>query len=116
MGASNMIFPDGTTLQEYLDQITGINGTSFTIDKDNTSAGVSTSINFNRGSTEASDAQLKWNETIDKFEFIQTTGVLADISVDKIYLGNDNTYVDKNGSGDLELHVASGKAFKFVVG
>ena len=53
--------------------ITGISGTSFTLDQDNAGAGVTQQLYFNRGSTQG-DQQLQWNETSDKFELFQDSG------------------------------------------
>lgn len=72
------IFLDGvvkTVLTEDITSldITGINGTSFTLDQDNTGQGVTQEIYFNRGTTQG-DQQLRWNETSDKFELFQDQG------------------------------------------
>ena len=53
--------------------ITGINGTSFTLDQDNTGQGVTQQIYFNRGTTQG-DQQIRWNETLDKFELFSDQG------------------------------------------
>ena len=53
--------------------ITGINGTSFTLDQDNTGQGVTQEIYFNRGTTQG-DQQIRWNEILDKFELFSDQG------------------------------------------
>ena len=53
--------------------ITGINGTSFTLDQDNAGQGVTQQIYFNRGITQG-DQQIRWNETLDKFELFSDQG------------------------------------------
>ena len=53
--------------------ITGINGTSFTLDQDNAGQGVTQQIYFNRGTTQG-DQQIRWNETLDKFELFSDQG------------------------------------------
>lgn len=61
--------------------IAGIEGTSFILDQDNIGAGVSSSLRFNRGSTDG-DAAIWWDETDDEFQFESDIGVtFADIRV-----------------------------------
>ncbi len=54
----------------------GTDSTSWTLDQDNTGAGVDTSLIFNRGTTD-DDAELRWNETDDRFE-LYADGVAED--------------------------------------
>lgn len=58
---------------------TGTTGTSFTLDSDNSGAGVDTQYRHNRGSDDAEDAASEWDETNDRFNFLtqHTTGTLA---------------------------------------
>lgn len=48
---------------------TGTDSTYFVLDQDNTSAGASSELDFNRGST-AADAVIRWNETNDRFDLL----------------------------------------------
>lgn len=113
-------FPDGTKLSDlatiaYVDAITGINNTYFTIDKDNAGAGASQSLRFNRGST-AGDAKLLWDETNDRFELQSDADgpTLGDLKLDRLTLGNNSVYIERNSlTGDMEFHTASTDYFVF---
>ena len=104
---------------------TGTDSTTFTLDQDNTGAGVDTALDFNRGST-GGDARLKWDETNDRFVlYEETPAILAEMRTKQldvqVQVNFDDTtgtvYVKKNGTtGDLELHVATGDCVKIVVG
>ncbi|MFA6450329.1 MAG: hypothetical protein WCX65_12720, partial [bacterium] len=60
------------------------NGTpfpTFTLDQDNTAAGVEQSLAFNRGSSSANDAMLTWDEANDRFLLLMQPGVYAALSL-----------------------------------
>ena len=112
ISADDIEFPDGSSLKDFLDAITGINGTSFTIDADNAGAGVDTHLRFGRGAT--GDAQLMWDESEARFELQSVTGTLADLKIDRLILGNNSVYIKRNSTtGDLEFHTASSDNFVF---
>lgn len=76
--------------------IAGIEGTSFILDQDNIGAGVSSSLRFNRGSTDG-DAAIWWDETDDEFQFESDVGVtladirVANIAANKVVTGDHGT-------------------------
>lgn len=88
---------------------TGTTNTSFTLDMDNQSQGVSTIINFNRGSTQ-NDSQLKWDEVNDQFcllidaisEAKATLNVLSLISYGNIEFSGVGTHYIKHSSGSSQ--------------
>jgi hypothetical protein len=93
---------------------TGTDSTSFTLNQDNTGAGVNAAFVVNRGTSGSSThkARLVWNETDERWEF-GAEGMLAPVKVSKIYIGNSSNYIYADGSGNMVLHVANGKGFKF---
>lgn len=85
----------------------GTSGTNFTLDYDNSGAGASQTITFNRGSTGTVDAVLTWDETNDVVEFNfplqstlnvfnQGTGQLTDGSA----AGKTVSYMDDSPAGE----------------
>ena len=76
--------------------IAGIEGTTFILDQDNVGAGVSSSLRFNRGSTDG-DAAIWWDETDDEFQFESDVGVtladirVANIAANKVVTGDHGT-------------------------
>ena len=82
--------------------ITGINGTSFTLDQDNAGQGVTQQIYFNRGTTQG-DQQIRWNETLDKFELFsdqgQSTLQRLDVQTINGYTIGHNTHQQNTDTG-----------------
>ena len=82
--------------------ITGINGTNFTLDQDNAGQGVTQQIYFNRGTTQG-DQQIRWNETLDKFELFsdqgQSTYQRLDVQTINGYTIGHNTHQQNTDTG-----------------
>jgi hypothetical protein len=127
---SNIKFPDGTSLQDVYDNAgggasaSGTNETTFTIDEDNISGTAAiTELRYSRGAT-TDDAFgiIQWNEASGPyFELLKlnagdTAKYKASIMVDKIYIGDTNTYIYKDANGNMVFHVATGKNIKFEEG
>ena len=80
----------------YADALPGVDGVSFIIDQDNAGAGVSSSLRFNRGSTDG-DAAIWWDEGDDEFQFESDVGVtvgnikVAAIAATKVVTGDHGT-------------------------
>jgi len=79
---------------------TGTTGTSFTLDNDNAGAGVDQQVMFNRGSTDAEDAAVEWDETNDRFNLLaqDTTGTLAALNALSLLVGGTEVI---GSDGDL---------------
>ncbi len=58
----------------------GVNNTSLLIDADNSGAEVDTKILFQRGST-ATDSEIRWDSTDDRFELYTDGSTLSDVQV-----------------------------------
>ena len=100
---------------EQLIGISGTNSTYFIIDQDNAGAGVSSSLRFNRGTTDG-DAAIWWDETDDEFQFDSDIGVsLGAIKIGELRLGGSNKITRNGTTGDTEFTVASGDSFVFKV-
>jgi hypothetical protein len=98
---------------EQLTGIAGTNNTLFIIDQDNAAAGVSSSLRFNRGSTDG-DAAIWWDETDDEFQFESDVGVtVGSIKIAELRLGSSNKIARNGTTGDTEFTVASGDSFVF---
>lgn len=84
-----------------------VNATNITLDADNAGAGADQTISFNRGTDNANDAQVAWNETSDIFSFFTDGGTtLANVrGADPVAAGDFATknYVDSTagGTGDI---------------
>ena len=84
-----------------------VNATNITLDADNAAAGADQTISFNRGTDNANDAQVAWNETSDIFAFFTDGGTtLANVrGADPVVAGDFATknYVDSTagGTGDI---------------
>ena len=76
--------------------IPGTDNVLFILDQDNAGAGVSSSLRFNRGSTDG-DAAIWWDETDDEFQFESDVGVtlgnikVANIAANKVVTGDHGT-------------------------
>lgn len=81
----------------------GTDAISFTIDQNNTGAGVSTDLLFNRGTTD-DDASLAWDETNDLFALYMdvVNNELAKLKVDKVQVGAAGALL-RFDSGSLEV-------------
>ncbi|MBL8880650.1 MAG: hypothetical protein JNG88_16175 [Phycisphaerales bacterium] len=80
--------------------LTGVDGTSITIDQDNAGAGVDQQVRFNRGSTDAEDAAILWDEANDRFVLVtqHTTLTAAPLKVAALIIGATTVL---NSSGKL---------------
>lgn len=63
--------------------------TTFTLDSDNAGAGASQQVRFNRGSTDAEDAAIEWDETNDRYNLRKqhTTNTLAPVNASEVQVG-----------------------------
>jgi len=103
----------------YVDSLPGVDGISFIIDQDNAGAGVSSSLRFNRGSTDG-DAAIWWDEADDEFQFESDVGVTrGKLNVQLVKMVSEPTNhktgtIQMNDStGDMEFSVAAGDSFVF---
>lgn len=102
----------------YADTLTAaglnITGTSLTLDSDNAAAGANQFLLFNRGTDNAQDASIIWNETSDLFQITTDGTVLARLQGADPVVSTDFTtksYVDTlaSGAGDITaVNTASG--------
>lgn len=78
--------------------LTGVDGTSLTIDQDNSGAGVDLQLRFNRGSSDAEDATLMWDEANDRFVLAtqHSTLTAAPLKVASLLIGA-TTVLDTSG-------------------
>jgi hypothetical protein len=86
---------------------TGTTGTAFTIDSDNAGAGVDQQVRFNRGSTDAEDAALEWDETNDRFNALEqhSTGTACPVNASEYFVSGTSAL-----NGDGAAKVQSGVA------
>jgi len=86
---------------------TGTNATTFTLDQDNAGAGADQQIRFNRGSTDAEDAAIVWDETADGFVAVSrhSSLTLCPFSVGSLYVNSALAY-DSNGAAKVAAAVA----------
>jgi len=95
-------------IQPSSSSVTGTDGTSFTVDQDNTGAGTDTSIYFNRGTDGSSeDAEIEWDETNDRFNVRSqhSTATMANVNVLAIYISG-TSMLDTNGAAKVQSAVA----------
>ena len=98
---------------EEFKAIPGTNATSFIIDQDNTGAGVSSSLRFNRGSTDG-DAAIWWDETQDEFQFDSDVAVtIGSIRINEVRFNGSDKITQNSSTGDMEFTVATGDSFVF---
>ena len=99
---------------------TGTNSVTFTIDEDNTDAGVNTALKFNRGSS-GDDARLMWSETDGKF-YLDDSTTTVPLSVSRVetidgisFDGSTKAYTirENDDTGNLEITVPSGEYIVF---
>lgn len=92
---------------------TGTTAIAFTIDDDNAGAGATTQVRFNRGSTDAEDAAVEWDETNDRFNCRaqHSTATLAPLNASALKVaGTDVIAAD----GDLEAaSIATDQLYEF---
>lgn len=86
---------------------TGTNGTAFTLDADNAGAGADQQIRFNRGSTDAEDAAVEWDETNDRLNALKqhATKTLCPLNASALQIGG-TTLVDAAGAAKVTAAVA----------
>ena len=86
---------------------TGTTGTSFTLDSDNAGAGVDQQVRFNRGSTDAEDAALEWDETNDRLNAYRqhTTKTACPVNAEKFQVGGTDV-VTGDGAAKVKSDVA----------
>lgn len=86
---------------------TGTTGTTFTLDSDNAGAGADQDLRFNRGSSDAEDAALRWNESDARFDLLtqDTTGTLAPVNCDEVQVAG-TTALDADGAAKVQAAVA----------
>ena len=97
----------------YADTLPGVDGVSFILDQDNAGAGVSSSLRFNRGSTDG-DAAIWWDEGDDEFQFESDVGVtIGSILIDECRHGGSVKTSRNPSTGDYEIEVASGDSIVF---
>lgn len=75
---------------------TGTTSTTFTLDMDNTSSGVNTSLAFNRGTSATGDASLTWVESNQAFELRADGSNLADLRVENLTVEGELTAINSN--------------------
>jgi hypothetical protein len=75
------------------------NLTAFTIDADNAGAGVTTQLRSNRGSTDAEDAALEWDETNDRWRVLSqhTTRTLCPMEASSFFVAG-TAILDTSGT------------------
>lgn len=80
---------------------TGTTQTSFTIDDDNAGAGVDQQLRYNRGSTDAEDAAVEWDEANDRFNFYKkhTAKTICPLNAEKLMINGTDVF---GTDGDLE--------------
>lgn len=86
---------------------TGTTATAFTLDSDNAGAGADQQLRFNRGSDDAEDAALEWDETNDRFNAKEqhTTGTLCPVNALEIQVAG-TTALDGDGAAKVQSAVA----------
>jgi len=86
---------------------TGTTGTAFTLDSDNAGAGADQQVRFNRGSTDAEDAAIEWDETADRFDFMEqhTSATMCPINASELQISG-TAMVDANGAAKVAAAVA----------
>lgn len=85
----------------------GTNNTSFILDEDNAGAGADQLIRFNRGSTDAEDAAVEWDEANDRFNFHTKHTTKTQSAVNALaYLAAGAAVLDANGAAKVASSVA----------
>ena len=90
----------------------GTDATSFTIDQNNTGAGVSTDVRFNRGTTD-DDAAVVWDETNDLFALYLdvVNSELAKLKVKEVQVGAAGALL-RFDTGALEVRNVADSAYE----
>lgn len=111
---------DGSSWETVGGDITGIDGTTFTLNQDHTGApSANCAVKVERGTS--GDARMVWNETDGKWEF-DDSSVHVPINCSRVET-SDGIYFDgstgdykiaeNDTTGDLEITVPSGKSIVF---
>lgn len=105
-GFNDHIVPQSTTSSD-----TGTNEVSFTLDADNAGAGADQQVRFNRGSTDAEDAAVEWDEANDRFNFRKqhSTSTQAPINTSAVAIAG-TTILDTNGVTKIAAGGVNGSA------
>ena len=100
--------------------ITGVDGTTFTLNEDHTGApSANCALKVERGTS--TDARVLWNETDNEWEFddssihvpIQCSLVKTNAGINFDGDTGDYTMAENDGTGDLEITVPAGKLIVF---
>lgn len=95
---------------------TGTTATAFTLDNDNEDAGNDQQVRFNRGSTDAEDAALEWDETNDRLNCLSQhdTGTLCPFNAETYQVGGADL-LTADGAAAVQSGVA-GDGLKHAAG
>lgn len=101
-GFNNHVVPLTTSSSD-----SGTDNASFIIDADNAGAGADTQVRFNRGSTDAEDAAVEWDETNDRFNFRKqhSTSTQSPINTSAVQIAG-TALLDSNGAAKVQSAVA----------
>jgi hypothetical protein len=85
----------------------GTNNTTFILDEDNAGAGADCQLRANRGSTDAEDAAIQWDETNDKWRFRKqhTTDTLCAIDTTEVQISGASA-LTTDGAAKVQSAVA----------
>lgn len=86
---------------------TGTTAIAFTTDSDNAGAGVDQQYRCNRGTDDAEDAAIEWDETDDRFNLKSqhTTGTLCPVNASEVQVSG-STMLDADGAAKVQAAVA----------
>lgn len=100
-------FNDHVVPQTTSSSDTGTDNTSFIIDADNAGAGADQQVRFNRGSTNAEDAAIEWDETNDRFNCRSqhSTATYCPINATILYISGTSA-VTSDGAAKVQSAVA----------
>ena len=86
---------------------TGTTGNAFTLDSDNAGAGANSQIRANRGSTDAEDAAIEWDEASDRWNFRTQHSTLTYAPINALSLLISGTsMVTADGAAKVQSAVA----------
>ena len=86
---------------------TGTTATAFTLDDDNVGAGADQQVRFNRGTDDAEDAALEWDEANDRFNVVEqhATGTLCPVNASEVQIAG-TAALTSGGAAKVQAAVA----------